>query len=465
MAMRQDATVTFVEPRSPRAMSAVAHLPGVMDVEPMRSVPVRLRAGHRSRTLAITGLPETPRLNRIVNRERSRAVAARRRPRAVDDARRHSRRLARRPAAGRGARGEAVRAAGPGRRRSSTTASGCRPTCGSTRFARCSAKAASITGAAVTLDPAAIGRFYAAVKALPAVAGVALRDVTLQNFRETMAREHEPADLLQRDVRRRSSRSAWSTTRRASRSRSGSASWRACACWDSRAAEISLILLGELAVLTLLALPVGAVIGYGLGELIMTGFNNEMYRLSFVTSAGDHRLVVSDRHRGGRRVRPARPAAARPPRSGGGPQDAGMMRDAAPARQPSRARFSPPSIARAWSPSALWPRPTVRSTSATVARGPLVVTVDEEGVTRVRDRFVVSAPVAGRVLRIELEPGDRVTRGQVVARVRAEAPPLLDARTRAEAEAAVESAQGGARPGARGRAARAGDAGAGQREI
>jgi HlyD family secretion protein len=71
----------------------------------------------------------------------------------------------------------------------------------------------------------------------------------------------------------------------------------------------------------------------------------------------------------------------------------------------------------------------------------LTVTVDEEGVTRVRDRFVVAAPVSGRVLRIELDPGDRVKRGQVVAQVRAEAPPLLDARTRAEAEAAVESAR------------------------
>jgi len=78
---------------------------------------------------------------------------------------------------------------------------------------------------------------------------------------------------------------------------------------------------------------------------------------------------------------------------------------------------------------------------ASVSRGPLVVTVDEEGVTRVRDRFIVSAPVSGRLLRIDLEPGDRVSRGQVVARVRAEAPPLLDARTGAEAEAAVESAR------------------------
>ncbi len=77
----------------------------------------------------------------------------------------------------------------------------------------------------------------------------------------------------------------------------------------------------------------------------------------------------------------------------------------------------------------------------TVSRGPLVVTVDDEGVTRVRDRFVVSAPVAGRVLRIELEPGDKVKRGMVVARLQAETPPLLDARSRAEAEAAIASAR------------------------
>jgi HlyD family secretion protein len=89
---------------------------------------------------------------------------------------------------------------------------------------------------------------------------------------------------------------------------------------------------------------------------------------------------------------------------------------------------------------ALWPT-TLPVDVATVARGPLVVTIDEEGMTRVRDRFVVSAPLTGRVLRIELEPGDPVTRGQVVARVRAEAPPLLDARTRAEAQAAIESAK------------------------
>jgi HlyD family secretion protein len=88
---------------------------------------------------------------------------------------------------------------------------------------------------------------------------------------------------------------------------------------------------------------------------------------------------------------------------------------------------------------ALWPRAVVVDLAA-VSRGPLVVTIDEEGRTRVRDRFVVTAPVTGRILRIELEPGDRVTRGEVIARIQPESPPLLDARTRAEAQAALESA-------------------------
>lgn len=89
---------------------------------------------------------------------------------------------------------------------------------------------------------------------------------------------------------------------------------------------------------------------------------------------------------------------------------------------------------------ALRPRPLVVET-AEARRGPLRVTIDEEGETRIRHRYVVSAPVTGRVLRLDLEPGDPVVGGEtVVARVRAEAPALLDARTRAEAEAALAAA-------------------------
>lgn len=90
---------------------------------------------------------------------------------------------------------------------------------------------------------------------------------------------------------------------------------------------------------------------------------------------------------------------------------------------------------------ALWPAPVPVDVMPST-RGPLSVTVDDEGETRVRHRYVVSAPLSGRVLRLELEPGDPVARGQTgVARLRADAPALIDERTRAEAEAAVATAR------------------------
>jgi len=91
----------------------------------------------------------------------------------------------------------------------------------------------------------------------------------------------------------------------------------------------------------------------------------------------------------------------------------------------------------------------VQADFATVQKGTLQVTVEDEGRTRVRDRYVVSAPVPGRMQRIELEPGDPVVAGKtVVARFAPTDPALLDVRTRAELEArarAAESAVGAAR--------------------
>lgn len=77
---------------------------------------------------------------------------------------------------------------------------------------------------------------------------------------------------------------------------------------------------------------------------------------------------------------------------------------------------------------------------ATAARGPLVVTVNEDGVTRVKDRYLVSAPITGTLGRIELDAGDSIEEGQVLARLVPLPPPLLDARTRAEARARVDAA-------------------------
>jgi putative ABC transport system permease protein len=283
MSMRQDATVAFVEPRSARARHDVEHLPGVMDLEPMRSVPVRLRAGQRTRTLAITGLPSSPHLNRVVDRD-GRVLSL------PDEGLVLSKIL-----------GD-ILGVGPGDTLRVEVLEGTRPTTdvvvaalvddsiGLQAYMHIDAvqrmlhEGATLSGAAVTLDPAAVARFYTKVKLVPAVAGIALREVALQNFRETMAENMNLqiffnvifAGIIAFGVVYNSARVSLSEREREL------ASLRVLGFTRG---EISLILLGELAVLTVAALPVGAVIGYALGALIMTGFTNEVYRMSFVVTA------------------------------------------------------------------------------------------------------------------------------------------------------------------------------------
>ena len=282
VAMRQDATVNFVEPRSERAVHALQHLPGVMDLEPIRGVPVRLRAGHRSRTLAITGLPRTPHLNRVVD-------GGTRAQSLPDGGLVLSKML-----------GDILGVA-PGQSLQVEVLEGAQPvrdvpvvalvddSMGLQAYMQIDAvrrlmrESGVITGAALTLDPAEVHRFYATVKTLPTVAGVALREVTLRNFRETMAATMNMqiffnvlfAGIIAFGVVYNSARVSLSERAREL------ASLRVL---GFTRAEISLILLGELAVLTVAALPLGAVIGYLLGELIMIGFNSEIYRLRFTVA-------------------------------------------------------------------------------------------------------------------------------------------------------------------------------------
>jgi HlyD family secretion protein len=90
---------------------------------------------------------------------------------------------------------------------------------------------------------------------------------------------------------------------------------------------------------------------------------------------------------------------------------------------------------------AFMPQP-VPADIVTIGRGALAVTVDEEGQTRVRDIYTVSAPVGGRVLRIRADVGDPVTQGEtVVATIQPTDPSFLDARSLGQAEAQVKAAE------------------------
>ena len=87
-----------------------------------------------------------------------------------------------------------------------------------------------------------------------------------------------------------------------------------------------------------------------------------------------------------------------------------------------------------------WPRPVLVEIT-TASRAPMQVTIEEEGQTRVKDRYVISAPVAGYLRRIELDVGDTLTQGQTVAVLEPLRPEVLDPRSRARAEARIAAAQ------------------------
>lgn len=87
-----------------------------------------------------------------------------------------------------------------------------------------------------------------------------------------------------------------------------------------------------------------------------------------------------------------------------------------------------------------WPRPILVE-GVEVIRAPLRVILEERGRTEVIDRFVVSAPVAGFMHRVELNVGDPVTKGEAIVYLEPLRPVILDLRSRAKAEAAIDAAK------------------------
>ena len=88
---------------------------------------------------------------------------------------------------------------------------------------------------------------------------------------------------------------------------------------------------------------------------------------------------------------------------------------------------------------ALWPE-RIEVSTAKVDRGPVRTTLIDEGRTRMREVYVVSAPFSGRVLRVAVEPGDAVRAGEPLARMTRSSAGFLDPRLEAEARAAVTAA-------------------------
>jgi HlyD family secretion protein len=86
------------------------------------------------------------------------------------------------------------------------------------------------------------------------------------------------------------------------------------------------------------------------------------------------------------------------------------------------------------------PKPVPVDT-ATIVRGALRVSVDGDGRTRVKDRYIVTTPLYGNLARIELEAGDYLEEGKSIAQIKPLQPPLIDVRSEAEMQARVKAAQ------------------------
>jgi putative ABC transport system permease protein len=281
-AERQDVTVSFVEPRGTDARHALARLPGVVAVEPQRSVAVRIRAGHRERYLALTGVPASPRFRRLVDRNGS---PIRLPPRGIV----LSKTLAE------------VLAIGPGDTVALDVLEGHRPT----RQAQVSGLVDDLLGLSAYMDMTALHELMRegdvssgalllvdtpeerdlarALKAVPAVAGSGFKRAVLRSFREVLAANLGLTifmNLLFAGV------IAFGVVYNAARI---SLSERSHELASLRVlgftrGEISLILLGELALLTLVALPIGALFGYSMAAAIVQSVDSEVYRFPLYVS-------------------------------------------------------------------------------------------------------------------------------------------------------------------------------------
>ncbi|MBT8043494.1 MAG: HlyD family efflux transporter periplasmic adaptor subunit, partial [Verrucomicrobiae bacterium] len=86
------------------------------------------------------------------------------------------------------------------------------------------------------------------------------------------------------------------------------------------------------------------------------------------------------------------------------------------------------------------PRPIEVDTGKTM-QGPMILTVIDDGETRVRERYTISAPISGQLQRISFNPGDSIQKGDTLAVITPSLPNMLDPRARAQAVARVQSAE------------------------
>jgi putative ABC transport system permease protein len=291
IAQTDDITVTFVEPTSRKALYSLASVRGVEHVEPFRSVPARLRFEHRSYRTSIQGLPAGGTLHRLLDRN-LRDVEL--------------------PAEGLLMTDHLAKILGvrPGDTLTVEVLEGSRPVLrvpvtsvvsewvGVSGYMRLSAlnrlmrEGSAISGAYMSTDARHQREIYSELKMMPRIAGTTVREKALRNFYDTMARQMLTfaffntllASTIAFGVVYNSARISFSERSREL------ASLRVL---GYTRAEIGYILLGELGLLTLIALPAGCFIGRMLCAYYIAGFQTDLYRIPLVIDPATYSFATT----------------------------------------------------------------------------------------------------------------------------------------------------------------------------
>ena len=283
---RQDATITFVDERPVTVMQAVEHLPGVLRAEGFRTVPVRLRHGHRHRKIAISGKPPRTDLSRVLDLEL--------RPVELPEAGLVlSEHVANELQVRRGERVEVEVLEGRRAKLTLPVSQIIQTYLGMTvhmelgTLAELLDESSQVSGAHIAYDTAATDELFTAVKNLPAVSAIALQKTSLLRFRETLA---QTIYIMTTVYVALSAVIAFGVVYNSARIQLSERSreFASLRVLGFTRNEVSRVMFTELAILVLLAIPLGYLIGYGFARIVVLSFESDLYRLPFIIASSTY---------------------------------------------------------------------------------------------------------------------------------------------------------------------------------
>lgn len=290
-AQRQDVTLSFVEAQPDSILDEVRRLPAVMAAEPYRAVATRLRHGHLVERRAIVGLASDGELHRVLDRTLL-PISMPEKGLVLSGA------LADLLNVGRGDRLTVEVLEGKRPLRQISVSAVVEEYIGTPVYmdrlalSEIMEEAPAVSGVYLQVDSQNVDALYRELKSIPAVAAITSHTAALKTFRETMAETIYImisfyivfGALIAGGVVYNSGRILLSDLAR------DLASLRVLGFTRF---EVSYILLGELAILTLLALPLGCLVGYGLARIMVSTFQTELFRIPLIVTPGTYAFAVT----------------------------------------------------------------------------------------------------------------------------------------------------------------------------